>query len=197
MKKKNGRPLVSLCIAPLFFAAVISDAAAADIASLTATCEGCHGKDGASQVPQIPIIGGLSATYISDAMAAFREKTRPCTGNSMCLFSKNLSEEDTKRIAEHYASKPFVRAKQSFDAALAERGKGIYSRYCNKCHEAGGSSPDDDAGILAGQWKPYLEQEFREFTSGTRLMAEKMKPKVDALSEDDIKALIEYFVSFQ
>lgn len=41
------------------------------------------------------------------------------------------------------------------------------------------------------------EQEFREFKSGTRLMPEKMKPRVDAPSEDDIKALVEYFASLQ
>ena len=195
--KKKGLLFASLCIGSLLADIAISDTVAADMTSFTGTCEGCHGKDGASQVPQIPIIGGLSAIYIRDAMAAFREKSRPCTGDSMCLFSKNLSDEDTQRIADYYASKPFVRAKQSFDATLAKRGKDIHDRHCSKCHQEGGSLPEDDAGIMAGQWKPYLQQEFREFKSGTRLMPEKMKPRVDALSEDDIKALVEYFASLQ
>lgn len=181
----------------LLFGTAITDADAADITNLTAPCAGCHGKDGASQMPQFPIIGGLSALYISDALAAFRDKTRLCNGGIMCQLADGISEQDAKRIGEYFAGKPFVRAKQSFDAELAKRGKAIQQRHCGKCHRDGGSLAQDDAGIMAGQWKPYLQQQFREFKSGQRLMPEMMKPKIDKLSDEDIKALIEYFASFQ
>jgi len=205
----NARILTSLCLGALFSGAPTLDAGAADIAKLSAHCDDCHGKDGASTESKIPIIGGYSATYISDSLAAYADKSRPCEEikypagehkgetTTMCEVAKNLSEEETSQIAEHYESKPFVRAKQSFDAELANVGKGIHALHCKKCHEDGGSSPDDDAGILAGQWMPYLEEQFEEYAEGKRPMPKKMKPKMDKLSPDDVKALVQYYGSFQ
>jgi sulfide dehydrogenase cytochrome subunit len=182
---------------------------AADLAKLTAPCEDCHGKDGTSTEPMIPTIGGYSATYITDTFAAYKDKTRPCddvkfpagahkgeTGN-MCKAAEKLSDEDIELIAMYYADKPFVRASQEFDASLAATGKSIHALDCKKCHEDGGSSPDDDAGILAGQWIPYLKEQFEEYKAGKRAMTEKMQPKMEKLSEDDINALLNYYGSFK
>lgn len=206
---KNVRNLTLLGLGVLLSAVLTVDATAADIAKLAAHCDDCHGKDGASTESKIPIIGGYSAVYISDSLAAYAEESRPCEEikypagehkgetTTMCEVAKKLSEEETNQIAEHYESKPFVRAKQSFDAELAKVGKGIHLLHCKKCHEDGGSSPDDDAGILAGQWMPYLEEQFEEYAEGKRPMPKKMKPKMDKLSPDDVKALIQYYGSFQ
>ena len=183
-----------ICTSILLFNAGILDASA-DIKTLTAPCEGCHGKDGASQNPTIPIIGGMSAVYIRDALAAFRDKTRLCNGGVMCQLASGISEQDARRIGIYFAGKPFVRAKQPFDAALATRGQAIQQRYCGKCHRQGGSVAQDDAGIMTGQWKPYLEQQFKEFKTGKRQIPELMKLKINKLNDDDIKALIEYFAS--
>jgi sulfide dehydrogenase cytochrome subunit len=207
--KSSSRILSLLCIGSLLCGTAIIDAAAADVATLIAPCEDCHGKDGVSQEPEIPTIAGNSAVYLTDSMAAYRDHNRPCEETkypagehkgettTMCKSAESLSEEETAQVAEYYAGKPFVRAKQSFDAELASVGKGIHKLKCRKCHEDGGSSPDDDAGILAGQWMPYLEDQFEEYASGERPMPEKMQPKMEDLSADDIKALINYYGSFQ
>jgi cytochrome subunit of sulfide dehydrogenase len=207
--KTNTRILLFPFLGTLLAGGFLMDAAAADIATLIAPCEDCHGKDGASEEPKIPTIGGYSAIYITDSLAVYRDKTRPCEDvkypagkhkgetTNMCEVAKNLSDEESGLVAEHYASKPFVRAKQSFDAELAKVGKGIHALECKKCHEDGGSSSDDDAGILAGQWMPYLQDQFEEYTTGKRPMTKKMKPKIEKLSADDIKALIQYYGSFQ
>jgi sulfide dehydrogenase cytochrome subunit len=207
--KTNTRILLFPFLGTLLAGGFLMDAAAADIATLIAPCEDCHGKDGASDEPKIPTIGGYSAIYITDSLAVYRDKTRPCEDvkypagkhkgetTNMCEVAKNLSDEESGLVAEHYAGKPFVRAKQSFDAELAKVGKGIHALECKKCHEDGGSSSDDDAGILAGQWMPYLQDQFEEYTTGKRPMTKKMKPKIEKLSADDIKALIQYYGSFQ
>ena len=182
---------------------------AADIATLTGSCEDCHGKDGASQHSDIPTIGGFSAVYTTDSLAAYRDKSRPCADvkypagehkgqtTNMCKAVEKLSAEETGLIADYFASKPFVRAKQTFDASLAQKGKGIHDLKCKKCHEDGGSSPDDDAGILAGQWMPYLQTQFEEYAAKKRPMTEKMVPRIQELSADDTKALINYYGSLQ
>jgi sulfide dehydrogenase cytochrome subunit len=173
------------------------------------TCAGCHGKDGASTESDVPIIGGYSAKYLTDSLTNYKNKARPCPevkynagelkGQTadMCTVASKLSAGDITAIADTLSKKPFVRAKQSADAAKAARGKQIQEAHCKKCHEDGGSSPDDDAGILAGQWIPYIRHTFEEFTSGQRPMPKKMKPKFDELTKDDIDALVNYFGSFQ
>lgn len=208
MKRKNLTIRI-VCLSAVLCSPFFLEASAADIGALAASCDDCHGKDGASTEPKIPTIGGMSATYITDSLAVYQDESRPCadvkypagkkkgeTAN-MCDLSAELGKGEDELIAEHYAAKPFVPAKQAFDAELAKRGKGIHELQCKKCHEDGGSSPDDDAGILAGQWMPYLESQFAEYTSGKRPMAKKMEPKIEKLTADDIKALIHYYASQQ
>ena len=187
----------------------VSDVVAADVLELVEPCAGCHGKDGVSTEPDIPIISGNSAVYIKDTMVAYSNKERPCAEvkinagpkkgelDDMCKIAKALSESETKLIADYFASKPFVRAKQAFDAEKAKLGKIVQDKECKKCHEDGGSSPGDDAGMLAGQWMPYVRQQFKDYSSGERPMTKKMKKKYENLSEEDIENLVHYFASFQ
>jgi len=187
----------------------VAAARAADLAELLDACAACHGPDGASSEPHVPIIGGFSEPYTSDSMIAYKEEERPCpeteylSGDkkgqktTMCEIAKELSDEQIEQLAAYYAGKPFVRAQQDFDAALAERGKEIHESSCDKCHAEGGSLASDDSGILAGQWMPYLEQAFKEFGSGERPMVKKMKPKFEKLEPADIEALVHYYGSFK
>ena len=186
-----------------------SSAWAADVATLLEDCAGCHGKDGASTESDVPIIGGYSAKYLTDSLTNYKNKARPCpevkyhSGSKkgdttdMCSVAGKLSDGDITAIADDLSKKPFVRAKQTADAAKAEHGKQIHDAHCKKCHEDGGSSADDDAGILAGQWMPYLRHSFEEYSSGQRPMPKKMKPKFDELTKDDVSALVDYYGSFK
>jgi len=144
-----------------------------------------------------------------DTMAIYKDKARPCveaeyldgpekgSKTDMCKEAAELSDDDIEALAKYYSSKPFVRAKQEFDAAKAELGQKVHERNCEKCHADGGSSKEDDAGVLAGQWMPYLEQAFEAFSSGDREMPKKMKPKYEKLEAAEIDALIHYYGSQQ
>ena len=78
------------------------------------------------------------------------------------------------------------------DAALAAKGKSAFDDSCDKCHSEGGSVAGDDAGLIAGQGKPYLEAQFKQFDDGSRSMPKKMKKKYEALSGEDKAAIIEF-----
>jgi sulfide dehydrogenase cytochrome subunit len=158
----------------------------------------------------VPTIAGVSPFVLEEYMFEYRDEARPCPDSkyrsgdtdrpatNMCNVAKELSEDEIPEIAEYYSGKTFVAAKQEFDAALAATGEGIHKRECEKCHSDGGSYADDDAGILAGQWMPYLEQVFADYASGERGMAEdKMQEKVDALDAESTKALLHYYASQQ
>ena len=205
----NIRFVLAITAAITMNGLVAFPATAGDINSLAENCADCHGKDGASTEPAVPIIGGSSAQYIIDSMLAYQEKGRPCveteylegkdkgSKTDMCKIAKKLNETEIEEISGFFAGKPFVRAKQAFDAARAAEGEKIHDRACNKCHEDGGSSAADDAGILAGQWIPYLRQTFKDYAAETRPQPKKMKPKMEKLSDDDIESLLHYYGSIQ
>ena len=188
---------------------LFGSAAMADLDAVVENCNGCHGNDGVSQWSDVPTIAGVSEFVHSDALYIFRDEARPCTeteykqgdtsrpATTMCAVVADMSDDMIDEVAAYYAAKPFVAAKQDFDAALAEAGKAIHEAECDRCHSEGGSNPEDDAGILAGQWAGYLTDTFAEYRSGEREQPKKMEEKLSALSDDDVKALVHYYASQQ
>ena len=195
--------------AALLAGALSMTTAAADLESIVEGCDGCHGTNGVSQWTDVPTIAGIDAFVHADALWVYQDQARPCaTGpyrqgdtsrpaTSMCAVAAEFDDDEIEAIADHYAALPFVPAAQAFDAALAERGKAVHDSECRRCHSDGGSNPDDEASILAGQWMGYLESTFAEYASGEREQPDRMKEKLDPLSDDDIKALIHYYASQQ
>lgn len=205
---RNKTLTMSYLVGPVFALVAGPIALAAEVEALAEDCNGCHGKDGVSAEPTIPIIAGYSAPYITDSLLNYKDEARPCTeatysggpnkdkASDMCKAVAGLSEGDMEALGSYYAEKTFVPAKQEFDAAKAKLGEEIHSN-CDKCHEDGGSVQEDDAGLLSGQWTPYLKRTFDQFISGERSQPKKMKKKLDKLSPDDIDALLHYYASKQ
>ena len=172
-------------------------------------CAACHGKNGISTESMIPIIAGYSQKYIVDSIGLFRKKTRFCaevtipsgpkkgSKSDMCKVVANLSDADADAVAKHLSGLKFVRAKQPFDAAKAQKGTAVYKLRCEKCHEDSGSSPDEDNGILAGQWMPYLREQLIGFRAGKRPIDDKMKQRLDRVTKEEEDALLHFFASQQ
>jgi cytochrome subunit of sulfide dehydrogenase len=184
-------------------------AKANDLPSHISMCADCHGEKGISTEPDIPIIAGASAAFIADALFAYREGVRIAIESSyrhgdtsrpatdMQKIVKALSEQQIEDIADYFSKQPFKAAKQAFNQQLAAAGEKVHSFKCAKCHEDGGSLAEDDAGILAGQWTPYLQQAFTLYLSGERVMIDKMKVKMDQLDEQQVEALLHFYASQQ
>jgi sulfide dehydrogenase cytochrome subunit len=182
---------------------------AADIGKLTDSCTSCHGKDGASTDTNTPSIGGISAKVLNLHFKAYKAKERTCaemaiktgelkdTKTDMCKIVEALSDEDVKKLVTFYSAKKFLRATQTFDAALAEKGKEIHKTNCEKCHSEGGSLASDDASILAGQQKGYMNISLKEFLADKRPTEKKMKAKFEGLDKESIDALTNYYASFK
>ena len=173
---------------------------AADLSKMTHECEECHGKNGNSEHPEVPNIAGYSATYIHDAMMAYKEGDRPGVKfknddgeeESMNEVAKELSEDDINALADHYSKQTFKShaGDQKTDPKLVKKGEKLFKHKCKKCHADFGTDPDDDAGILGGQWMKYLEHQFKMFHDGDREMPKKMKKKFKKLKEADYEAII-------
>jgi len=195
-----------------FFAAAFlaaSSAGAGDLDAMMENCNGCHGDDGVSQSSDVPTIAGLAEFVHVDALYIYQDEARPCAESeyrhgdtsraptTMCAIAAELSEDDIDALAAAYAELPYVKATQEFDAALAATGEGVHKQHCDKCHSDAGTNPEDEAGMLGGQMMGYLETTFAQYAAETREQPGKMKEKLDALSDDDIKALVHYYGSIQ
>ena len=179
------------------------------LADVQETCFNCHGKDGVSTANDIPIIAGMSVAFLTDTLKSYQDGSRYCpettiragdkkdSKTTMCVVAKALSPDDVGKLAGFFSSKKFVRPAQSPNTALVAKGKEIHETYCEKCHSDGGSVAADDASLLAGQWMPYLTQQFQDFTAGKRLPNKKMKIKIDQLKPADFEALVNYYGSFK
>lgn len=179
----------------------------AELMKLVDVCSQCHERNGDSDDPNMPIIGGYSEPYIISSMKAYKDELRSCPEieyisddkkverTDMCQISKILSDEDIAKLAKYYAGKRFRRANQNFNLELARKGQLIHERDCEKCHSEGGSVASDDAGILAGQWTPYLKQQFFAFYAEKRQLDRKMKPKFNKLDKTEIEALLNFYAS--
>ena len=207
MTRTTCKPLRALLAAALL---ALAPAALADpAAKFDKDCASCHGKNGASTEPSIPIIGGYSAKYLVESLRNFKKKVRTCaevtipagpkkgTKSDMCKVTNELSDADGEAIAKYLAAQKFVRAKQPFDAAKAAKGAPVYKLRCEKCHENNGSSPDEDNGILAGQWTPYLRDQLVGFRTGKRPIDDKMKQRLDRVTKEEEEFLLHFFASQQ
>ncbi len=164
---------------------------------LANTCAGCHGPNGVSAGPATPSIAGMSRDYFIESMHAYAAGDRPST--IMMRIAKGYSDADIEAMADYFSKQKFNSAPQQADAKLSTVGKKLHDKYCEKCHSEGGSLAEDDSGILAGQWRPYLQYNLHDFLSGNRDMDRKMAKKLnqmhDKFGQEGVNAIIEYYAS--
>ena len=194
---------VLLALALALPAAFAIDVPTGDFVQLVEFCEGCHGKDGNSQTPDVPIIAGYSYEGFFNTMDVFRlgdriaiEFHRPGEPETvMNEIAKQLSAQLVRDLADYYSRRPFVAPRQDVNAELARRGEIIHNRLCEKCHNKKGAHPVNDAAILAGQWTPYLRRQFDNFLSGKRFVPRTMLRRIKELPKEDIEALLSFYAS--
>lgn len=183
--------------------------AMADLDALMLDCDGCHGDKGVSQWSDMPTIAGLGEFVIADALYIYQEEARPCADSeyrigdtsrpatNMCAAVADLSDEDIEALAVAYGNMEWVKAEQEFDPDLAAKGEAIHQKGCDRCHADAGTDPEDEASMLGGQQMGYLRTTFEEYAAETRDQPKKMKDELDALSAEEIEALVHYYGSIQ
>ncbi len=166
-------------------------------------CASCHGEDGNSKYPRVPNIAGFSEELLEHILTDFKEHKRPAErfkpdkgeATDMNTIAGDLSDADIEALAKYYSAQPYRLHKEPVNAKLAKRGARLHRRRCEKCHSDGGTNPDDDAALLAGQPREYLTRTFEKLSGKKRHMPRKMKKKFNKLSEKQKQELIEFYVS--
>ncbi|TLS67916.1 cytochrome c4 [Mariprofundus erugo] len=157
----------------------------ADAEKKLQVCSGCHGVE-TSSAPDIPNLAGQNAEYIFNQVKNFKAGTRK--DFTMSLMVEAISDDDIKVVAAHYAT--ITPAANTFDKALAAKGKEIFTSVCFACHGDKGLGGENIARI-ATQKSAYLIKQLKAFKSGAR-DNETMRDVASKLSEDQMKAVAEY-----
>ncbi len=165
-------------------------------------CNKCHGKDGNSHEDEIPNIAHASAIYLHDALMAFKNgerkgdeyKNADGKVTDMNKITADITEEQITKLAEYYSAKPFIPHSQNANMAMADEGAKLFNKKCEKCHSDGGTNPEDDAGIIAGQPKGYLVKQFAHFDAGEREIPRKMAKKFKKLMPEQKQKIIEFLI---
>jgi sulfide dehydrogenase cytochrome subunit len=196
-------PLILQSAGVLALCAAALGAAAGDFAALVRSCDHCHGTNGLSTTPDVPIIAGFSREGFVRTLDAFRSGERvapqyrqpgePAT--TMHEIAEKLGDAEVQQLAEHYAGLPFVAATQAADPALAKHGELIHQKVCEKCHTDGGAHPVEDAAILAGQWTPYLRRQFDNVAADRREVPTVMQQRIAAMKPHHIEALLAFYAA--
>ena len=187
--------LITLLTVTAFNSSAIAETPSATM--LANPCAGCHGIFGSSVGPASPTIAGMSRDYFIETMMAYKDTKRPST--IMTRIAKGYTAQEIELMADYFSEQKIVHFKQDHDAVKAKRGKKLHKKYCNKCHEEGGGYAEDDAGILAGQWAPFLQFTLTDFLTGDRTMGAKKKQQLDKLikqqGNEGVEQLIQFYAS--
>ena len=161
MKKILLLPLAAAALSLAFSAHGAGDAEAG--MNKSAPCQGCHGPDGNSMVPQFPKLAGQD----------FKPGNR--NNPTMAPFAAGLSEQDMADLAAYFATQePSVGAANE---SSLELGQNIYRGgitatkvpACAGCHgPVGNGNPAAVFPALSGQHADYTEAQLNAFASGER-----------------------------
>lgn len=187
--------LTALCISVFTVPALAAPA-------ILETCAECHGADGMGYGnPMIPVIAGMPAEHIEEAIFAYVGGARRCGKvPRMCEVVAELTEDQLIELAEYFARQPRESSQEDFDKSLAAAGEVLHQEYCSNCHVP----PDDEdvasaVGIpLHGQRSEYLRYAIESYFSGDReSLLVTMANKILLLEPGDLGALVHYYSSYR
>jgi len=182
---ERGGAVLSMAL----FAVALGAAGAAGepLDAALSTCWSCHGAEGMSKDPTVPIIWGQRAAYLEKQLRDFRSGDRD--SQIMSSMAESIGRDDLARAAALIAAKAWP--KRAAAATLAP----VAIEACKSCHGEGlmgGPSPEGEAPRLAGQFADYLDGEMSAFARGERANAKAMSATMSALGPEERTALANY-----
>jgi len=156
------------------------------------TCVACHGPNGNSTQPQVPILAGQTARYLYLQLKDFKEGRR--SKPQVEPFLKDFSREDMFDLSAFFAAQK-LRPDPGFkpDPAKVERGKRKADEVlCTMCH-LGGFMGQNEIPRVAGQHHAYIVKQLKDFKTAKRTNdAGNMAAVSKTLSDRDMDDLAHY-----
>jgi cytochrome c553 len=132
-------------------------------------CAACHGANGRSDMPGVPVLAGQPSLYTITQLVLFREGRR--TNEAMVALGKQMKDADLRGFSDFIGTLPAVPAPAPAappDAARMSQAEELaYQHKCSFCHGtdlAGGQQ----VPRIGRQKEGYLRATLRGFKSGER-----------------------------
>ena len=157
-------------------------------------CAACHGPDGNSPNPEVPILAGQTLRYTYLELKDYKEGRR--SDPAMTPFAEGLSREDMLDISAFYAAQKPIPPNFTPDPAKVARGKAKAAEVlCTMCH-LGAFKGQNEIPRVAGQHHDYVVKQMKAFKTGARKNdAGNMASVSKTLSDQDIEDLAHYLAS--
>lgn len=155
---------------------------------LAYTCKGCHGIENYKNAYpnySVPKLGGQHEAYIVAALAQYESGAR--SHPTMRGYAILLSEQDGADLAAYFNGVTPPLASAGPNGTLPEQ-----AAICVTCHGRNGPGTQEVYPRLSGQHADYLARSLNDYRLGKRNNPI-MQPFAQQLTQDDIRALAEYF----
>lgn len=165
-------------------------------------CFECHGRDGMGKSdPMYPVIAGIPAAHIEEAIYAYIDGARQCIREPrMCETVASLTPAEVSAAAGYFSGLEREYNREDFNQQLAAQGAVLHERHCAACHVP---PHDEDVayaiGIpLHGQRPDYIRYAIRAYFGGKREpLLDTMAHEIAQLDAEDLDALVNYYSSYR
>lgn len=177
------------------------DAAAGKV--LAEQCAGCHGPAGVSDQPGVPHLAGQHATYLWQALQAYRDGTR--AGEAMQAMKEVVAGLDDSAMADLVA---YFASLEPFTTRAGDAGSGsevaasapldfyaagkAAAEACAGCHGEDGNSDIPGNPGLAGQHDAYIVAALQAYKDGKRVHDE-MQAFAEILDTSEMEDIARYY----
>lgn len=153
-------------------------------------CIACHGENGLSQDPMVPIIFGQHAGYLYIQLKDFKSKSR--ASEIMNPIAAELEKADMLALAQYFESKPWPSTGYRSEAADVSKAETIASAgMCAVCH-LGTFFGDSSIPRVAGQTQAYLERTLIAFKTRKRNNNVDKSILIRTFADEDLKTMSRY-----
>ena len=163
--------------------------AADDVEAKAQACGACHGQNGASTAPIIPIIWGQQSSYLYKELHDYHSGARD--NPIMTPLAKGSALDDLRKLADYFAAKSWPAPHPAAAAAAPPEAIAAKLEQCRLCHgrnfEGGAPAPR-----LAGLSAEYLLASMQSFADGERTNNLDMPGFMKALTDAERETMAKY-----
>ena len=153
-------------------------------------CAGCHGKKGASNNPEYPILAGQHLYYLYVQLKDFKSGFRK--SEIMSPLAAELEKADMLSIAKYFSEQKWPGIGFRADPAKAAKGeKATTAGQCVQCH-LGGYEGNSRIPRLAGQHPKYLKKTMIDFKNKVRTNSPAKSSLMVSYDDADIEAMSDF-----
>ncbi|MBX3685958.1 MAG: c-type cytochrome [Rhodocyclaceae bacterium] len=159
-----------------------------------ASCTPCHGEEGRSSTPLIPILAGQSARYLYLQLRDFQAGRR--SDPQMSPMAAGLSRDEMHALTDWFSTRRPPPQTFVVDPEKARLGKQKADEtLCTMCH-LGGFAGQNEIPRVAGQNPAYVMKQLQDFKAQRRTNdAGNMTAVSRTLSDADIENLAHYIAA--